>query len=128
MGVLIASFFVIADSLLTPPQEKWDNVLQAQAGSYQGGAGALPDDPAERVQVKRAAEAQWQLAERYLQQGDLDAAEAAYRRLKSDFPYELDYGYRADDATKRIAQIAEMRRQREERGYYNAPLPIDGDL
>ena len=61
-------------------------------------------------EIRKSAQAQWDLAEWYFARGDWDSAEQEYQRYKANFPYvQLDYGYRTDDASNRIREIGEIR-------------------
>ncbi len=78
-------------------------------------------DQEKKAELRKAARAQWDLAEWHYARGDYDTAEKEYLRYINEFPYmDLDYGYRTDDARNRLNEIRAFR-AREQQGTYPGP-------
>ena len=106
--VAIGAILVLADGLLTPPGQHWYERLFAKSRTVEEHAVIQGDDPAA---MRRAVQAQWNLAEWHFMRGEWDEAEREYRRLIAEFPYtDLDYGFRTDDARYRLDEVARLRR------------------
>ena len=109
LAVAILSLLVLADALLIPPGQHWFDQVKEESRSVAPRSSIAPGD--DYAAIRRAAQAQWDLAEWHFVRGEWDDAEREYRRLMSDFPYiELDYGYRTDDARYRLDEVARLRR------------------
>lgn len=109
LGLALVALVIVMNAMLTPPEERWFSRTQEAARSYPDKVRTTGEGP-DMEAVRRAAEAQWELGEYYLRRGEYDSAAMEYQRLIDQFPYtELDYGYRSDDARKRLREIAERR-------------------
>ena len=109
LAVAMATTLVLAEALLTPPGQHWYDQVRTESRVVDNHAVVAPGD--DTVAIRRAAQAQWDLAEWHFVRGEWDDAEREYRRLMSEFPYlELDYGYRTDDARYRLDEVARLRR------------------
>ncbi|MBL4888802.1 MAG: hypothetical protein JKX97_02135 [Candidatus Lindowbacteria bacterium] len=108
LGLILVVVVVIGDGILTPPDQKWEKILEKEANrvdfnkrTLAEGGGQLDEDA-----ISRAAQAHWQLAEFHYSRGKFDSATVVYRDYVKRFPYEsLDMGYRTDDANLRLRQI-----------------------
>jgi hypothetical protein len=117
LGICIAAILILFEGLVTPPEEQWREVNLRESRAIEDGRPVVnpneaPTDPdeSEKAKIRRAAQAQWNLAEWHYMRGEYDEAKREYERLMDEFPYvELDYGYRTDDARKRLRSIARMK-------------------
>lgn len=122
-----ASLFVILEAVMMPPEMRPPEMMRTESRAVvdeQLVAGSQRPD----LSVRRAAQQQWNLAEYHFQRGEWDAARREYRRLIDQFPYtELDYGYRSDDARKRLEQIRILTTDTAAAVRINPNLPLSGD-
>ncbi len=103
VGLALFALVVIADGLLTRPEESWFRSTWDQSRAVDPSA---PTGAVDMDEIRRAARAQWDLAEWHYNRGEWKDAEREYLRLIELFPYiELDYGYRTDDARKRLLDV-----------------------
>lgn len=119
---------IFLEALMRTPEQNWAAIMMRESRAVENKE-VMPRHEQSTEEMRRAAEQQWNLAEHYYLNGDWDRAEAEYLRLKSQFPYtELDYGYRTDDASKRLREIAVMRRGDSAAAAEIAPnAPLSGD-
>lgn len=125
--ILGGTFLVILEAISVPPEERPMAVMEREARAVRGGE--LNDAAArDGLTVRQAAMQQWNLAEYHFQRGEWEDAEREYQRLIREFPYtDLDYGYRADDARKRLEQIRVLRSDSQAARFVNPNLPLSGD-
>jgi hypothetical protein len=117
LGICIVSLLILFEGLATAPEERWQEVTRRESRAIEDGRPVpKPDvapaavDATDREKIRSAAQAQWNLAEWHYMRGEYDDAKREYERLIDEFPYiELDYGYRTDDARKRLRSIARMK-------------------
>lgn len=115
------------DAVLMPPGEDWYSVMVRDSRGVENRelvAGADRPD----LTMRRAAIQQWNLAEYHYARGEYDQATREYQRLIDEFPYvELDYGFRTDDARKRLREITDLRRDSAAAARINPNAPLSGD-
>lgn len=125
--VLGGALLLIFEAASLPPEDRPLAIMEREAYAVRGGE---LDEAAARegITMRRAARQQWNLAEYYFQRGEWDNAEREYQRLIREFPYtDLDYGFRTDDARKRLEQIRILRTDTEGARSVNPNLPLSGD-
>lgn len=117
--IAAGSLFVLFEAMSSP--EQWSDkqyrdsrlvedkaIVDNKYSADQTGARAIYKGKTkeELETFRKAARAQWDLAEWHYNRGEWADARREYQRIMDDFPYvELDYGYRTDDARKRIVEI-----------------------
>lgn len=116
LGVAIFTAIVLGMGVLTEEDQAWEARLKRDA-ALSLKRSSLGEETLAEAQ-RRKANAQWQLAEFYFGQAQFDSAAVEYSRLIRDFPYSMDYGYRADDANLRLALIRRMQQNPD------APVPV----
>ncbi|PIU46942.1 MAG: hypothetical protein COS94_08735 [Candidatus Hydrogenedentes bacterium CG07_land_8_20_14_0_80_42_17] len=105
LGLIAVAVVVIADGLLTPPGEHWFERMRNESLLVKDKTAVNSQNNSDEM-IRRAAQAQWNLAEWYYSRGEWENAAKEYQRLIDEFPYiELDYGYRTDDARKRLLDV-----------------------
>lgn len=116
--ILVTTFAlgVLFEAMIVPKEETWPERLQQESRRVEDrrlrSTPAGMSEEEQKAEIRKAAQAQWNLAEWYYARGDYDTAQQEYERYIQQFPYvELDYGYRTDDARKRILDIQEARAQ-----------------
>lgn len=125
--VLGGTLLLFLEAVSVPPEDRPRAIMEREARAVRGGE--LSDAAArDGVTVRQAAIQQWNLAEYHFHRGEWADAEREYQRLIREFPYtDLDYGYRTDDARKRLEQIRILRTDSEGARFVNPNLPLSGD-